>query len=43
MNDCYELILHAWDLEDSDDEADQEGAGEDDDVDNLDPFSDSDD
>ena len=31
------------DLGDSDDEADQEGAGEDDDVDNLDPFSDSDD
>ena len=31
------------DLEDSDDEANQEGAGEDDDVDNLDPFSDSDD
>ena len=31
------------DLEDGDDEADQEGAGEDDDVDDLDPFSDSDD
>ena len=31
------------DLENSDDEADQEGAGEDDDVDDLDPFSDSDD
>ena len=31
------------DLEDGDDEADQEGAGEDDDVNDLDPFSDSDD
>ena len=31
------------DLEDDDDEADQEGAGEDDDVDDFDPFSDSDD
>ena len=31
------------DLEDSNDEAHQEGAGDDDDVDDLDPFSDSDD
>ena len=31
------------DLEDSNDEADQEGNGKDDDVDKLDPFSDSDD
>ena len=31
------------DLKDSDDEADQEGTGEDDDVDDLDPLSDSDD
>ena len=31
------------DLDDGDDKADQEGAGEDDDVDDLDPFSDSDD
>ena len=31
------------DLEDGNDEADQEGAGEDDDVNDLDPFSDSDD
>ena len=31
------------DLEDGNDEADQDGAGEDDDVDDLDPFSDSDD
>ena len=31
------------DIEDGDDEADQEGAGEDNDVDDLDPFSDSDD
>ena len=31
------------DLEDGDDEDDQEGAGEDDSIDDLDPFSDSDD
>ena len=31
------------DLEDGDDEVDQEGAGEDDDIDDLDPISDSDD
>ena len=30
------------DLEDGDDEVDQEGGGEDDDVDSLDPYSDSD-
>ena len=31
------------DLKDGDDKADQEGAGKDDDVNDLDPFSDSDD
>ena len=37
------LYRKRLDLEDGDDEANKEGAGEDDNVDDLDPFSDSDD